>query len=194
MMTITVGRQETTQPTAILRGFELITGEGKVPLFVLNRLADRSSSMKILDDAELRSLTHQEALLFLANDKKLTGSLKVKWFYLEEGSINKNHEFLCMVDEKGELAKRTDNVSPESVVCIWNNNPFTEEITRVSRSPEWANMLSLSVYSDSCVAQFGGRFGLLANDPSDGAPVVVGVPKDWKLELKSEPVDLLRQD
>jgi hypothetical protein len=43
--------------------------------------------------------------------------------------------------------------------------------------------LSLNVNSDNNVAQNNRRFDLYAGDgPSDVAPVVVGVPKNWKLD------------
>ena len=79
---------------------------------------------------------------------------------------------LYTVNSNGELVGREGNVSVENTIYVYSGS----------------NPLSLVVVSDFGVADCGGRFYLGADlDPAYVAPVVVGVAKDFKLEVKEEP-------
>jgi hypothetical protein len=163
-----IATKEAPQSTATKQGFKQVTGESGNSLFVLNKGANYSNSMTTLEAASLRPMKHQEALLLLTNDATLKESLKGKWFYLEGKGLNKELE-LYTIDAKGELVERKGEVSVENTVRVWNG----------------PHPLSLGVASDSDAAACGRRIALGADDgPSSVAPVVVGIAKDWKLELK----------
>jgi len=162
--------KEAPQSTAIKQGFKQVTGVTGNSILVLNQGADYSKSMKVLEDANLRPLKHQEILLLLINDSALKESLKGKWFYIEGKGMDKNGLFT--VDNKGELVERKGMVSTENIVRVWSGS----------------NPLSFVVNSDINAAYYGRRFVLDAyGGPGVVASVVVGVAKDWKLELKQAP-------
>lgn len=162
--------KDATQQTATKQGFRQITGNSGAALFVLNEGANHSKSMKTLEDANLRPLKYQEALSLLMKDEVLKNALKGTWFYLSGEGMDKHGLFT--VNSKGELVGLEATESYEKIVRVWSG----------------PHPLSLYVHSVDDARQFGGRFDLDANyGPDDVAPVVVGVPKDWKLEEKSEP-------
>jgi hypothetical protein len=128
--------------------------------------------MKALMEGDLKALKYQEALLLLMKDETLKNALKGKWFYLAGEGMDKGGHFT--IDGRGELVGRQGTVSPENTVYVYGGS----------------NPLALGVDSDAGAAQVGRRFDLFAYGvvPLDVAPVVVGVPKDFKLELKAESI------
>ena len=166
MMT-TATMKETVQSTATKQGFNQITGNSGAALFVSNKGANHPNSMKVLEDANLRPLTRQEALPLLMRDEALKEALKGKWFYLAGAGMDKSGLFT--INYMGELVEGAEKVALDERVYVYKG----------------ANPLCLLVHSDYYAAQGGRRFALYADDvPYDVAPVVVGVAKDFKLELK----------
>jgi hypothetical protein len=162
--------KDATQQTATKQGFRQITGNSGAALFVLNEGANHSKSMKTLEDANLRSLKYQEALSLLMKDEVLKNALKGTWFYLSGEGMDKHGLFT--VNSKGELVGLEATESYEKIVRVWSG----------------PHPLSLVVLSADDARQDGRRFDLYAGyGPDDVAPVVVGVPKDWKLEAELEP-------
>ena len=168
MMT-TATMKESVQATATRQGFKQITGNTGVALFVSDKGANHANSMKTLEDANLRPLARQEALPLLMRDEALKNALKGKWFYVAGVGMEKGGLFT--INYMGELVDGADKVSLEERVNVWKGT----------------NPLSLVVHSDFNASLCGRRFVLRACAEPDGvAPVVVGVAKDFKLELKPE--------
>jgi len=133
-------------------------------IFISNIGANHQSSMEHLAKHNLRPLTYQEALVNLMKNPELKEQLKGKWFYLDGVGIDKSE--LHTIDEQRNLVKGK-GASPEETVRVWKGQ----------------NPLSLLVNSDDFTADNGRRFYLDADfEPSNVAPVVVGVKVEQKVE------------
>jgi hypothetical protein len=163
------GQEQALKEPKVANNFKFneIKGGTGNSLFISEKGANHSGSMKALEDNGLKALTYQEALPLLMKDEKLKNSLKGKWFYLAGAGTDKDGLFT--VDENGELVEK--KASPENTVRVWSGKqPF-----------------SLVVGSGAAVAADGGRFGLVADyTPDYVAPVVVGVPKEKILQGGTE--------
>ena len=143
--------------------FKPIAGSTGTTLYVLQKEANHSMSMKLLSDAALRPLTYQEILPLLTKDEQLKNALKGKWFWLAGDGMEK--EGIFTIDEKGELREigKKEKLSVEQKVRVWPGE----------------HPLSFFVVSGDGAAYVGRRFDLAAYlVPLDVAPVVVGVPAD----------------
>lgn len=124
---------------------------------IINKEANHADSMKIIEDADLRPMTVGEALLLIDKDPELKEKLKGKWFYLD-GKGFKEESGYYKFDSNGDLSKGKGN--PEQTLYAYSGS----------------NPLSLLVRDGADVDY--GRFLLDASyDPSDVAPVVVGLKK-----------------
>lgn len=146
------GMPKTESKTSAIEIIEIrIQGE----VSIINKKANHSDSIKILEDEGLRPMTYQEALVIINQDSKLKEKLKGNWFYLEGKGFKDGGYY--KFDSNGALSKGKGD--PEQTVYAYSG----------------PHPLSLYVGDDAGVVW---RFDLDAsNDPSLVAPVVVGVKK-----------------
>ena len=125
-------------------------------VFTADVNANHSKSMKLLEDNGLRPLTRQEALVIVDQNPELKQQLKGKWFYLAGKGAEESgyHTF----NRKGNLTEGKGDI--EKTVYVYRGF-----------SP-----LSLIVHEDDVARNLVRRFVLYAYvDPSDAAPVVLGI-------------------
>ena len=142
-------------------GFRQVRGATGKTLYILEKEANHSESMKLLSEAGLRPLSYQELLPLLMKDEQLRNTLKGKWFWIAGQGMYKRGMFT--INKKGELREiaREEKPSAERKVYVWSGD----------------QPLSFVVYSDAVAAYDGRRFNLSAGyEPLLVAPVVVGVP------------------
>lgn len=141
--------------------FKQIRGDTKSVLYVLEKNADYTDSLALLDNADLRMLRYQEILPLLMGDETLKNQLKGYWFFLEGKGFEKELETYT-IDEKGELIEIKGEISNERIVRVWNGQ----------------NPPLLGISSADPASCNNGRFFLNAyGGPRSVTPIVVGVPK-----------------
>ncbi len=159
-------------------------------VFISETEANYTDSMALLQQKHLRAMTYQEALVLIDRNPGLMGQLKEKWFWLAGKGLKE--EGYHIFDNEGKLVKDKGEknivfaYNPELELYITFENGKQVEgdggIEKTVFASPGNNPLSLEVLAD-LNTHFGGRFNLDAkfNEPLDVAPVVVGVPIDFKM-------------
>jgi hypothetical protein len=183
---------------------EIIARTEKVSVLDARNLrADYSTSMRLLDENGLEALTYQKALALAWNGGRELGLATVDmWFYLkgtgdmkelrgyepykkrrnqptfsrhtftEEGRLNTYPSSISLDDSIGHMGRFVD---------LWEGeNPL---LFQASLVPDTLLFLPGSILRGAIRADC---------EPNTPADVVVGIPKDGKIELKLNPAKLLR--
>jgi hypothetical protein len=155
---------------AIARGFETKITHADICLYVKVPIinASPSDTAAELTIAHLRPLKYQEGLLLLMLDPKLKDALKGNFFYLDRKGLKEKGEPYT-INKAGELVfLHSANISPEYMIRVWSGSGWQ----------------ALNVYSDIDTERVKRRYGLDASEAlSLPAPLIVGVPENWKLEI-----------
>jgi hypothetical protein len=141
--------------------FKAIGNSKNAQWYALERNANYSDSIRLLEEAGLRPITCKEALAKLMNDQELKNLLKDKSFYL-----------IGKWDGRYGLHRICGD---GTLVC--GKGPSMEQTARI-----WVGMhpLRIDIYSDKKANLYGVRFSITSRVDTNYyiARIIVGVPKE----------------
>lgn len=156
--------KEAPSGAAVTKEFEKVAG-ASIVLYISVQKADSRKSMELLASSGLRPVSAEEAILAFERDTKLKDLLEDKledgiWFYLDGKGVSANGRF--MIDSSGKLIANDEPLAPGLIDAISGNRPPALFVTSAGHEHGIIYILS----------------GIC--DPDTAAPVVLGVPKDWR--------------